>query len=196
MATLTRIAIIKAFGEMAAVRPVDKITVKDITDYCGISRNTFYYHFKDIYQVLDEFLVYQHQNIIQWIDEHVDSDDFEEECRQGLNFLVGKRQLFFNLANSSNGEKVRKYMDDASTEVVYRAISRLSQGIDADEKDMELISRYCKFGLFGFMVDWLRDETGTPVMDVAKRLQLLFDGTILEALKRSERFKQEANSKN
>lgn len=46
MASFTKFAILKVFGDLAASRPVDKITVKDITDQCGISRNTFYYHYQ------------------------------------------------------------------------------------------------------------------------------------------------------
>ena len=52
MASFTKMAIMKVFGDLASSKPVDKITVKDITDRCGISRNTFYYHYQDIYQVL------------------------------------------------------------------------------------------------------------------------------------------------
>ena len=61
-------AIMKAFGEIAEMKPMDKITVKDITEKCGISRNTFYYHFKDIYHVLEEFLEYQSQRIIEFLE--------------------------------------------------------------------------------------------------------------------------------
>ena len=41
----TRGAIIKAFGQLLEEKPMNKITVKDIVERCGINRNTFYYHF-------------------------------------------------------------------------------------------------------------------------------------------------------
>lgn len=34
-------------------KPLPKITINDITDDCGISRMTFYYHFKDIYDLVE-----------------------------------------------------------------------------------------------------------------------------------------------
>ena len=34
-------------------KPVDKITVKELVDACGISRQTFYYHFQDIMEVIE-----------------------------------------------------------------------------------------------------------------------------------------------
>ena len=34
-------------------RTLDDITVKDLTERCGISRQAFYYHFQDLYAVVD-----------------------------------------------------------------------------------------------------------------------------------------------
>ena len=34
-------------------KPLPKITIQDLTDDCGISRMTFYYHFKDIYDLVE-----------------------------------------------------------------------------------------------------------------------------------------------
>ena len=37
-----------AFIKLSKEKNIDKITVKDIVDECGISRQSFYYHFQDI----------------------------------------------------------------------------------------------------------------------------------------------------
>ncbi len=42
---------------MSKQMPIDKITVKKVTDYIGITRNTFYYHYQDIYALLEEIVV-------------------------------------------------------------------------------------------------------------------------------------------
>ena len=43
--------IINTFLELVEEKPLDKITIQDIADQCGINRNTFYYHFDDIYSL-------------------------------------------------------------------------------------------------------------------------------------------------
>ena len=53
MSQLTRKAIMQCTLELAEKKSLKKITVKDIADACGITRSTFYYHFSDIYDVLD-----------------------------------------------------------------------------------------------------------------------------------------------
>lgn len=54
MSSFTKKAIVESFLRLVGKKPLDKITVRDIVDECGINRNTFYYHFQDIYAVLEE----------------------------------------------------------------------------------------------------------------------------------------------
>lgn len=48
MPDFTERAIKASFMKLLNERPLNKITVKDIADDCGISRNSFYYHFEDV----------------------------------------------------------------------------------------------------------------------------------------------------
>ena len=54
MPSFTKKAIMDSFLHLMEKKPLDKITVRDIVDDCGINRNTFYYYFQDIYAVLEE----------------------------------------------------------------------------------------------------------------------------------------------
>ena len=56
MPSFTKKAIVESFLHLAGKKPLDKITVRDIVDDCGINRNTFYYYFQDIYAVLEDIL--------------------------------------------------------------------------------------------------------------------------------------------
>ena len=49
----TKVKIINAFWELYKTNKIEKITVKKITDACGIYRTTFYLHFADVYAVLE-----------------------------------------------------------------------------------------------------------------------------------------------
>lgn len=49
----TKNAIIDAFWLLLEEKPYNKITVKDIVERCQINRNTFYYHFHDIPELLE-----------------------------------------------------------------------------------------------------------------------------------------------
>ena len=53
MASSTKKALADALKKMMAVKPIDKITVNDLVETCGVSRQTFYYHFNDVYDLLE-----------------------------------------------------------------------------------------------------------------------------------------------
>ena len=53
MARNTKWAIIEAYNELIKTKNIDKVTVKDVVEVCGITRQTFYYHFQDLLDVLE-----------------------------------------------------------------------------------------------------------------------------------------------
>ena len=50
----TKMVIKQAFSELIRQKPIEKITVSDICSLAEISRPTFYFHYQDIYALLDE----------------------------------------------------------------------------------------------------------------------------------------------
>ena len=52
MSQTTKRALEASLKNLMLQKPLDKITINDIAEDCGISRMTFYYHFKDIYGCL------------------------------------------------------------------------------------------------------------------------------------------------
>ena len=53
MSNTTKIALEDSLKRLLLRKPLDKITITDITTDCGISRMAFYYHFKDIYDLVE-----------------------------------------------------------------------------------------------------------------------------------------------
>ena len=56
MAQATKKRIMDGFLELLEQRPLDKISVVDIADHCGINRNTFYYYYCDVYALIRELM--------------------------------------------------------------------------------------------------------------------------------------------
>ena len=68
MSLLTEKALAASLKKLLEKKTLDKITVKDITDDCGVNRQTFYYHFHDVY------------DLVEWI--------FTEEAKKFMNSCV------------------------------------------------------------------------------------------------------------
>mgnify|MGYP003183298716 CR=1 FL=1 len=57
VAQTTKRALEASLKKLLLKKPLNKITINDITEDCGVNRMTFYYHFKDIYDLVDWILV-------------------------------------------------------------------------------------------------------------------------------------------
>ena len=186
MASFTKFAILKVFGDLAASRPVDKITVKDITDQCGISRNTFYYHYQDIYQVLKAYVQYSAEHVIELMVE-----DEGEDGKAGLKeirYLEANRELLCNLYRSAANEEVRNCLQSASQIIFDRLIESVSQGMEVQAEDKKILSAVCQYTVRGIMTSWMEEDgmlNGESLEQVLVRLDYLFKGAIREALMRS-----------
>ena len=56
----------ETLSQLLCRKPLDKITVKELVDTCGISRQTFYYHFQDIYEVIELICQYELIDLIAY----------------------------------------------------------------------------------------------------------------------------------
>ncbi|KMW20077.1 TetR/AcrR family transcriptional regulator C-terminal domain-containing protein [Enterocloster citroniae] len=188
MAALTKMAIVKAFEELARVKNVDRITVKEITDKCQISRNTFYYHFKDIYDVLEEMLNQRVEQMIETLELNMQSGNSVQGTRRaGMRYILDNRELFFNLYQSAGVQEVKMYLDKSSSVLGHYLIDRLSEGMNVSERDKDLIISFYQYAHAGMMAEWLEKGMKDDLEERMNRMDVLFEGDIVMALERSAR---------
>ena len=53
MAQTTKRAFAESLKKLLSQKPLDKIKIADITNDCEVNHQKFYYHFKDIYDLLE-----------------------------------------------------------------------------------------------------------------------------------------------
>ena len=83
----TKFAIAFAFKELLLEKSIDKITINDITEKCGINRQTFYYHFHDIYELIEwicetdaDHVLKQNKTYDTWQEGGSETDHRKIEC--------------------------------------------------------------------------------------------------------------------
>lgn len=158
MASFTKMAIMKVFGDLASSKPVDKITVKDITDRCGISRNTFYYHYQDIYQVLRAYVEYSVQRVVEIMTVNQNETDPQKACMRGAEYLEEHRGLFCNLFRSAVNEEVRDCLKSAGEVIFDCMVDRIAEGTDICGKDKQMISSMCQYTARGLLISWMESD--------------------------------------
>ena len=186
MAAFTKLVIMRVFENLLSVKPLEKITVKDITDQCGISRNTFYYHYQDIYQVFKAYIDYSLEEIFKFLQQENEKDQ-DHICEKAVEFLENHRTIFENILRSAKSEEVHKILDDGSSRFFRYVIDQVGEGIDSEPEDREMICAMCQHAVGEIMHEWLSRENADKksLSDILMRANYLFGGGLERALERS-----------
>ena len=94
MSEITKKALAETLKKLLSKNKLNKITIKEITEDCGINRQTFYYHFKDIYDLLE--WIYKNE-VIQEIEEKTTYETWQYIKKQRIckkYILFYKQRLF------------------------------------------------------------------------------------------------------
>lgn len=113
----TEKAIMDTFLLLLNQNPLDKITVKDIVSACGISRNTFYYHYQDIYDLLRATFAAVVDRVLQ---ENVTT--WQESLRSCTSFALENRRAVYHVYRSAYREDLERSLYRVSEERMERLI--------------------------------------------------------------------------
>lgn len=149
---VTKQAIADVFKEIMEKKSFDKITISDITDKCGLNRQTFYYHFQDKYELLNWIL---YTDVIVPFTEELSIDNWSDKLLNMLNTLKENYKFYVNAFNTSHGDEFKKYFLDAVTDVICKIIDRLTEGQHIDTDDRQFIAVFFAYGITGTVSRWV-----------------------------------------
>ncbi len=184
MPSFTKKAIVDSFLKLLREKQLDKITIKDIVEDCGINRNTFYYHFDDIPALVEDILKAETERVIS---EHQDMESWEEGFIAAADFALDNKKSVYHIYNSVKREIFEQYLNNISRDVMKRFVEQVSEGTGASEEDKALIVEFYKAALTGMVLDWLGAGMQYDPRQVIRRLGRMLEGEIEAALKRISR---------
>ena len=97
MSNITKIAMAQSLKRMLLIKDLDKITISDITNDCGINRQTFYYHFKDIYDLLEWIFT---NEVVKKIEKETTIKNWQENFKYVLDYMLENKKFIIKTYNS------------------------------------------------------------------------------------------------
>ncbi len=179
MAQFTRTAIVNSFIRLLNEKPLDKITVKDIVDDCGVNRNTFYYHFQDIYALLDELFRTELQKILK---EDGAAGSWQEALLVCTEFARENKRAVYHVYQSGARDYLEDYMRRLMEKMMEAFVRREAQGMDLPEEDILVVAAFYQAALNGMVLEWLRRDMKEDPERIIHKIGVLFDGTVKYAL--------------
>ena len=178
----TEIAIINSFWQLLEEKPYNKITVKNIVDLCQINRNTFYYHFQSIPELLERVLKQEADDIIK---NHNQFESVVDCLTPVIQSCLSRRKAFLNIYHSVERDIFLNSLDRLTLYFVEKYINVLTEDLPIQPHDKSLLIRFYKSALVGIFLDWLDKNMSYDFVEAFSRISNLFAGSSDRALIRS-----------
>ena len=159
MNTVTEEKILNAALKLLEEKNLDKISVKDICDECGINRNTFYYHYTDIYAVLDALL----ENASTLMKKEGEGSDMLTDYEKRVAFISTNKKAVMHVYQSKQRETISSYIHRLSHDFVSEYVYKAAEGKKVSENDILFICSFYECALEGLIYRWL--ENNMPLYD-------------------------------
>lgn len=181
MANLTEKAIKASALKLLNDKPINQITVKDIVEDCGINRNSFYYHFRDLPSLIEEMVTEQAENIIS---EYPSINSLEECLDAAISFAMNNRKAAMHIYNSVSRDIYEQYLWRVCEYVVTTYINSIFGEYDISDFDKEVIINFYKCACFGQILDWQRSGMKSDIKKQFMRMCEIKKGFIEEIAER------------
>lgn len=175
----TKFALAEAMKDLMRHIPLSKISVGDIVAHCGLNRQTFYYHFKDKY------------DLVNWI--------YYTEAVQRLNRFPGKehwvdglcdlscyirenREFYINALSESGQNSFQEYLQQFIRELLLSMVDELRDTAPISEREGQFISTFYSVAFSGMITYWAKQGMKEDPMCYCEEIRRLMDGTVFRQL--------------
>ena len=181
MSSTTKRALEESLKKLLLSKPLDKITINDLTTDCGISRMTFYYHFQDIYDLAEWACVEDGKRALQ---DKRTYDTWQEGLEQIFEVVLKNKPFITNVYHSVSKEKIENYLYKLTYELIIGVVEEKSKGTGLSEENKSFIADFHKYGFVGLMLDWIKDEMKQNPETLVNRFALVIQDDVSCALNR------------
>ena len=180
MANTTKIALEASLKELLRTKPIDRITINDLTEHCGISRMTFYYHFKDIYDLVEWACVEDGKRALQGKKTY---DTWLEGIAQIFEAVLENKPFIMNVYHAVAREKVEQYLYKLTYELIVNVVEEKCKGITIADGDKRFIADFYKYSFVGIMLDWIRQGMKDDYTSICNNMCTTIQGNITNSIK-------------
>lgn len=181
MSQVTKRALEQSLKNLLLKKPLTKITVGDITDDCGINRMTFYYHFKDIYDLVEWSCL---EDAKMALEEKKTYDTWQQGLLQIFKAVQENKPFILNVYRCVHREQVEKYLQPLVDQLLLNVINEEAAGITVRDEDKHFIAQVYSYILIGLMLDWIKDDMREDPQQIVEKLSKLIKGSVSVALSR------------
>lgn len=183
MSNITKVALADSLKKLLQIKTLDKITVKDVVENCGVNRQTFYYHFHDIYDLLGWFFIEEAEKIVGNKKTYT---TWQQGFLQAFRYVSNDKKLIINAYNSIGREYLENYLYSIVYELLKDIVEEKAEGMNVSEEDKKFVADFYKYAFVGLSLEWIRMGMKDEPEFIIEKLSKLIKGDIEAGLKKLE----------
>ena len=175
-----------ALKALMAQKPLNKITVAEIMQSCGMARQHFYYHFEDLYDAVRWMF---NQEAVALLREHDGVMLWQDGLLQLFQYLQENRAVCLCALHSISREHLKRFVQTDVHVIIQGTIQRIAEELNyqVSEEEVDLLTKFYVGALASIMEEWLLGNIReTPEELIRFADQLLKDHVRGAALRMAE----------
>lgn len=157
----------ESLKEIAKTKPIEKITIKEITDKAGVIRPTFYNHFQDKYELV-EYIV--NHEILQPVNELLDERNFEDALMDIFSSIEDEKEFYMKAVGIEGQNSFGIILRSSIKELILRHIDRksLEQKLPYEWLSVESLADFYSEPISYLLIDWIKTGMKIPKEEIVK----------------------------
>lgn len=181
MSQVTKRALETSLKRILLTKSFEKVTIKDITDDCGVNRMTFYYHFKDIYDLV-EWVCYEDAKTI--LAERRSYENWQERMLQIFQEVRKEKVFVDNVYRAVGKERIEDFLHPLVRDLLMQVLRDLEMDRKLPEEDETFIANYYTYAFTGILFDWIKHDMKEEPEKIIRQMSLVVAGTVEDAIRR------------
>ena len=189
----TKQELAQALKELMQEKPFERITIHDLTERCGIRRQTFYYHFQDIYDLL--CWVFR-QEVMPLLENREGPLLWQDGLLKLFHYLDANRSVCLSALQSSGRTYLKRFFEAEIETIVRNAIQEIGATTGAlyavsSEDDIAFMTHFYTVSFAGILESWLLGEIGRTPEELIDFVDRMLQDHIRGACLRAEQVRKE-----
>lgn len=162
----------QALKDLVSKKPLDKINIKEITESCKMNRQTFYYHFDDIYDLMEWLLKKEAVSIIT---QHQGPELWERGVKDLFDYLDANKIFARNAYKALGNAYLARFFYDDLYKLVHATIRALKGNIPMSKEETAFLAQYYVLSFATMIEGWLNDMIKQSPEELCAFLQQMIE---------------------
>lgn len=154
MSKYTKARIMETFLGLLNEKSMDRLTVKEIIENAEVNRNTFYYHFEDIYDLL--YQVFK-KKLEDFCNKGKMGDTFYEAYVRSAEFLMENKKAMVHIYHSKDKELLQTYIEKTTAILVEQFVREAAASYEIPEEGIAYLTRFYSYSFVGNAMHWIQE---------------------------------------